>query len=63
MCKSNNLTASYNCLSRKRVASEQKEGLGEDLADLLFLKVHCIKCKVVPQILLMVFESSAIGTI
>ena len=37
--------------------------LGEDLADLLFLKVHCIKCKVVPQILLLVFESSAIGTI
>ncbi len=31
MCKSNNLTASYNCLSRKRIASEQKEGLGEDL--------------------------------
>ena len=35
MCKSNNLTASYNCLSRKRIASEQKEGLGEDLRDLL----------------------------
>ena len=26
ICKSNNLTASYNCLSRKRIASEQKEG-------------------------------------
>ena len=33
--KSNNLTASYNCLCRKSIASEQLEGPGEDLQDLL----------------------------